>query len=75
MSNGNHRRNFLKTAARSAFFGLFVVTSAYMGRKNAKLHKKGCINRDMCLDCRAFNDCQLPRALSAKQFTRKKTNG
>lgn len=59
-SHAPNRRDFLRNAALTGILGLagtLVVRSA--GHK--------CVNQGICRGCFAYDDCNLPQALSAKQ--------
>ena len=54
------RRNFIRNAALA---GLTTLTAALVLRGNAQ----ACVNEGLCPGCLAYDDCNLPRALSRKQ--------
>lgn len=61
------RREFLRTGLRySILAALAGVTATLFRRSGGKLTGQTCINRGICSHCRAFADCGLPAALSAK---------
>ncbi|MGO8676211.1 MAG: twin-arginine translocation signal domain-containing protein [Limisphaerales bacterium] len=55
------RRSFLRNAALG---GLAALTAALVTRPASS---QTCINNSICGGCGAFDDCELPQALSAKQ--------
>jgi hypothetical protein len=64
--NNPDRREFFRDAARYGFLGMLAVIASLSGRANG-LQGQRCINRGLCGNCKAFTDCELPQALSAKQ--------
>jgi len=69
------RRKLLAGGLRLLTLGLFGAGAYYSVRKRNRLMREGkCIGDGICTRCRAFDDCGLPQALSAKQFFRKAEN-
>jgi hypothetical protein len=54
------RRDFFRHAALGGIFGL-------MGTLIARSTGQTCVNDGLCRGCTAYDDCELPRALSVKQ--------
>jgi hypothetical protein len=54
------RRNFLR---RVALGGLTALTATLVARGKSQ----ACVNEGLCPGCPAYDDCNLPRALSRKQ--------
>jgi hypothetical protein len=68
-----NRREFLRGSLRHALLaGLAVVSGALVKRRGATLPGQTCINQGICRGCGAFENCDLPQALSAKQVQRSK---
>lgn len=69
------RRNLLAGSLRLLTLGLFGAGAYYSIKKRNRLMREGkCISDGICTRCRAFDDCGLPQALSAKQFFKKTEN-
>ncbi len=69
------RRQMMTDALRYTVLGLvgFFAGSAII--KRHRLIKEGkCIDRGICGGCKLYGDCQLPPALSKKQFFIEKNN-
>ncbi len=63
------RREFFMDVFRYATLGAIGVISGAVFAKRRKLLKDGvCINQGMCSGCGIFEQCNLPPALSEKQF-------
>lgn len=60
------RREFFRDGVRYSLLTLLAVGGGLLGRRG-QLSGQRCVNRGICSGCVAFNDCQLPAALSAKQ--------
>jgi hypothetical protein len=65
-----NRREFLRSAARSAVLGSLILIGASAARSQ-KLKGQRCINLGICSNCARFSNCGLPQALSAKLATSK----
>jgi len=61
------RREFFRATARYTLLGVTTVAAWLMTRR-AQLPGQTCINRGICAGCGQFTQCELPPALSAKQF-------
>jgi hypothetical protein len=62
-----NRRQLFKSLVRYGTLGLIAAAGAFAVIKKKKLQDKGmCINRGICTHCENFDQCGLPRALSAK---------
>ncbi len=71
-----NRRKLLTDALRFAGLGLLGFVSVWAVLKRRRLKYDGdCINSSICSDCRIYEDCGLPQALSRKQAMEKKNNG
>ena len=57
------RRDFLRTLGR---YGLVLLLGGGLGALTMR-HGEKCLNQGICRGCRAFGDCHLPQALSAKE--------
>ncbi len=67
LSRLHERRQFITRALRSASLGLLAIGGGVVFVKRRRLLREGkCLNRGMCRDCTAFEDCGLPRALSTR---------
>lgn len=63
-----NRREFLRGGARYAWLaGLAAVSVVLVKRRGTSLPSQTCINQGICRGCGVFEDCGLPRALSAKR--------
>ena len=70
-----NRRQMMTGALRYTVLGLvgFFAGSAIIKRR--RLIKEGkCIDRGICGGCKLYEGCQLPPALSKKQFFTEKNN-
>ena len=64
------RRQFLRDGLRLAILGgLAAVGGTLAGRQAGRPAGQVCISAGICRGCAAFEDCGLPRALSAKEAT------
>lgn len=62
------RREFLRTSLRRLVLaGLGLLGGSLLLRKASPDASHVCINDGICRGCRAFSDCILPPAASAKQ--------
>ena len=62
-----NRRQLLVSGVRAGLLALLGFAGAGAVAKRRRLVKEGkCINRSLCCDCKVFDDCRLPAALSAK---------
>ena len=59
-TNAGNRRDFLRTAALGGLLGV-------AGTLAARPTRQDCINEGICRGCTAYDDCNLPQALSARQ--------
>jgi hypothetical protein len=67
------RRDFLGGVVRGAALGAIAVVSAVLVGRNRKAGPdQKCISGGFCRDCRAFNDCELPQAMTIKRGTGEK---
>jgi hypothetical protein len=61
------RRQFIRRALRSASLAALGLAGGALVVKRRRLLREGkCLNQGMCRDCEVFDDCGLPRALSAR---------
>lgn len=70
------RRNFLGSVVRGAALGAIAIISAVLVRRRLRSGQK-CLSDGFCRDCRRFDDCKLPQAMTIKReprITRIKTN-
>lgn len=66
------RREFFRVCSRGVIAGGMAALAAVMWKRNqSSLSEQKCFNRGICGPCRAFEKCQLPQALSAKQVMEK----
>lgn len=69
------RREFLRTSLRRLMLaGLGMLGGSLLLRKASPDASHVCINDGICRGCRAFSDCILPPAASAKQQINAKTD-
>ena len=62
------RRQFLRGGLRLAILGgLAAVGGTLAGRQAGQPAGQVCISAGICRGCAVFEDCGLPRALSAKE--------
>jgi hypothetical protein len=62
------RRQFLRDGLRLTILGgLAAVGGKLAGRQAALPAGQVCVSAGICRGCAAFEDCGLPRALSAKE--------
>ena len=70
------RRDLLTKAFRYTILAVLGVISAVISTKRHKLIQQGgCINREICSDCEAFEKCDLPQALMAKEVIARESDG
>lgn len=70
------RRQLLAGALRYATLGLLAAGAGSLFAKRRRLVREGkCINSGICRGCKAFDDCGLPQALSAKDVLARTDNG
>ena len=63
------RRYVLRAALRIATFGLLGGVGAAAIAKRQRLVREGkCVSFGICRDCKVYEDCRLPQALSRKQL-------
>jgi len=61
------RRQFFRSMLRNVSLALLGVVGGVAVTKRRRLEREGkCVNRGVCSGCEVFEDCGLPRALSAK---------
>jgi hypothetical protein len=68
-SNGSipARRRFLRGVFRNVSLTLLGVAAGATVAKRRRLVREGkCLNQGVCSGCEVFDECGLPRALSAK---------
>ena len=65
------RREFFLTCSRGVIAGGMAALAAVMWKRSKSLPEQKCFNQGICGPCRAFEKCQLPQALSAKQVMNK----
>ena len=69
-SSNASRRRFLRDGLRFAILGgLAAVSGRLAGRESARPAGQVCVSAGICRGCAVFEDCGLPRALSAKAAT------
>jgi len=62
------RRDFLTGMLRTlGLAGLAVFAGTILTRRPATGPRETCINKNLCRPCTAFDRCELPAALSARQ--------
>ena len=61
------RRQFFVNGLRAAVLGVVgAATGAAVIKRRRLLREGKCLNKSICCDCKVFDDCGLPAALSAK---------
>lgn len=65
VSSAGDRRDFFR---RVAVGGLTAITATLLARRS----NGECVNEGVCRGCVAYEDCNLPRALSTKQVLGRK---
>ncbi len=65
------RRDFLGGVVRGAAIGAITIISAGLFKRRLRPGRK-CNYSGFCRDCRAFDDCELPQAMTIKRGTAKK---
>lgn len=61
------RRQFVTRVLRHASLALLGLGGGAVVLKRRRLLREGnCFNRGICRDCKVFEDCGLPRALSTR---------
>jgi len=62
------RGDFLRATLRGGLLAGIGAAGwrAVGGRKGLDRSRQHCINKSVCCRCRAFGDCELPAALSAR---------
>ena len=64
---GASRRQFLRDGLRYTILGgLAAISGKLVAREAARPAGQVCVSAGICRACAAFEDCGLPRALSAK---------
>jgi len=70
------RRQFVTRALRNASLALLALSGGAVVVKRRRLLREGkCLNRGVCRDCTAFEDCGLPRALSTRDVLERTRHG
>jgi len=65
---GASRRQFLRDGARYAILGgLAAVGGKLVARQIESPAGQVCVSAGICRGCAAFDDCELPQALSVRQ--------
>ena len=67
----NNRRTFFKNLLRYLSLGAITFTGAKMATRKPTLENQVCINKSICKECQTYSSCELPRALSIKEFIKK----
>ncbi len=71
MTESTARRRFLRGMLRSLSLALLGAAGGVAVAKRRRLvHEGKCVNQGVCSGCDGFDECGLPRALSAKLATR-----
>jgi len=68
------RRRTLTAMVRYGAAGLLAAFGIAAAVKRRRLYDGRCVNRSVCRDCRLFQRCGLPLALSAKHVMRGGSN-
>ena len=69
------RRQMMAGVLRYAALGLVGYFAGSAIVKRRRLIKEGkCTDRGICGDCKVYESCQLPAALSKKEFFHRKNN-
>ncbi len=63
-SDRQSRREFFRAAGRHGLLVALTAAAAVLGRRALA---QRCISTGVCSNCRAFQVCDLPAALSARQ--------
>ncbi|MHC4574447.1 MAG: hypothetical protein ACYS76_10010 [Planctomycetota bacterium] len=75
-SNIASRRELLAAGLRYGTLGVLVAAGGSAFIKRRRLLREGkCINDGVCRDCKVFEDCGRPEALSAKEAIMSTGNG
>lgn len=62
-----NRRQFFINGLRAGALGLIGAAAGGAVIKRRRLLREGkCLNKSICCNCKVFDDCGLPAALSAK---------
>jgi hypothetical protein len=70
------RRELMRCVLRYGTLGLIGAAAGGTAVKRRRLYREGkCINDGLCRDCRVFDSCDRPAALSAKEVMGSKSNG
>jgi len=70
------RRELLRCVLRYGTLGLIGAAAGGTAVKRRRLYREGkCVNGGLCRDCRVFDGCGRPAALSAKKVLGSKSNG
>ncbi len=74
--NTHTRRQLLRRVLRHASLAVLGAGGGLAVIKRRRLVREGkCINNGVCSGCGAFDECGLPRALSAKQASTRTHHG
>ena len=66
---GQSRRELFTTVLRYATLGTLAAIGGAVFAKRRRLVQNGiCINREICKSCGIFEECDLPPALSVKNY-------
>lgn len=69
------RRQVFAGFLRYVTLGLLSAVYVFIfATRNRLVRENRCINNGICCDCRVFERCVLPQALSAKQVLKEKNN-
>ena len=70
------RRQFLRGALRNVSLALLGAAGGVAIAKRRRLAREGkCLNQGVCSSCEVFDECGLPRALSAKLAMTRTSDG
>ncbi len=60
------RRELLRGLLRALAFGSLTIGGGVLAVRSLSSSREDCLNRGICGNCRAFDGCGLPQALSKK---------
>jgi hypothetical protein len=69
------RREFFRSLGRYGVLGALAAGGAVAGRRGINRSRQKCVNKSVCCNCKAFDDCRLPAALSAKDADASEVGG
>jgi len=70
------RRSFFQQTLRNASLALLGLAGGATVLKRRRLLREGkCLNLGLCRDCKVFDDCGLPRALSTRNVLARMRDG